>query len=190
MIEKLPEGHIIKTMIQEHEQILCVLDELTQISNRLSDTDPVQVEKLMSQCNQLTIKLIMAEPHHKREEDVLFIEMEKYGIIGPTQVMRSEHDKIRKLKHQLKEETASYDNTWNLKVSDITWLIDRLCNTLRTHIKKENTILYPLALRVITDDLTWEQMKLKCDQIGYCCFCPYEKEKMEPQELINNPEII
>ena len=76
MIENLPEGHIIKTMFQEHEQILGVLDDLTQISNKLSDTDPVQGEKLMSKCNQLAIKLIMAEPHHKREEDVLFIEME------------------------------------------------------------------------------------------------------------------
>ena len=190
MIEKLPEGHIIKTMVQEHEQILGVLDDLTQVSNKLSDTDPVQVEKLMSKCNQLAVKLIMAEPHHKREEDVLFIEMEKHGIIGPTQVMRSEHDEMRKLKHQLKEKTASNDTTWNLKVSDITWLIDQLCNTLRSHIEKENTILYPLALRAITDDLTWKEMKLKCDQIGYCCFCPHKKEKTETQELINNPEMI
>jgi len=190
MIEKLPEGHIIKTMVQEHEQILGVLDDLTQVSNKLSDTDPVQGEKLMSKCNQLAVKLIMAEPHHKREEDVLFIEMEKHGIIGPTQVMRSEHDEMRKLKHQLKEKTASNDTTWNLKVSDITWLIDQLCNTLRSHIEKENTFLYPLALRAITDDLTWKEMKLKCDQIGYCCFCPHEKEKTETQELINNPEMI
>ena len=80
MFESLPEGHVIKTMFKEHKQILGVLDELTQISNNISDTDSVQGLKLMSQCNQLAVKLIMAEPHHKREEDVLFIEMEKYGV--------------------------------------------------------------------------------------------------------------
>ena len=190
MFESLPEGHVIKTMFKEHKQILGVLDELTQISNNISDTDSVQGLKLMSQCNQLAVKLIMAEPHHKREEDVLFIEMEKYGVSGPTQCMRHEHDEMRKLKHQLKEKTDRYDTTWNLKASDITLLIDQLCNTLRSHIEKENTILYPLALREITDEITWEKMRIKCDQIGYCCFCPHETEKTEPHKLKNSPEMV
>jgi hypothetical protein len=46
--------------------------------------------------------------------------------------------------------------------------------TLRAHIEKENNILYPMALQCITDDKKWEEMKIKCDDIGYCCFCPTE----------------
>ena len=29
-----------------------------------------------------------------------------------------------------------------------------------------------MALQSITDDTKWEEMKIKCDEIGYCCFYP------------------
>ena len=35
MIEQLPDGHIIKTMVKEHDHILAMLDELTDIAHRL-----------------------------------------------------------------------------------------------------------------------------------------------------------
>ncbi len=46
--------------------------------------------------------------------------------------------------------------------------------TLRDHIFKENNILYPMAVQVILEPEKWADMKLKCDEIGYCCFTPSE----------------
>ena len=61
-----------------------------------------------------------------------------------------------------------------IKKNRVSQLISELCMTLRAHIEKENNILYPMALQCITDDKKWEEMKIKCDDIGYCCFCPTE----------------
>ncbi len=42
-----------------------------------------------------------------------------------------------------------------------------LSRALREHIKKENSILYPLALEIISPS-EWIDIKDKCDRIGYC----------------------
>ena len=44
-------------------------------------------------------------------------------------------------------------------------------NLLSSHFFKENTILFPTALQVITDD-EWKEIRNEFDEIGYCCFTP------------------
>ena len=41
---------------------------------------------------------------------------------------------------------------------------------LRDHIFKENYILYPSSLEVIEEKEVWDDMKKRCDEIGYCSF--------------------
>ena len=172
MIEQLPEGHIIKTMVTEHEHILAMLDELQEITLQLSDDNQNNGMAFMNRANELAVKIIGAEPHHEREEEVLFPAMEEKGISGPTQVMRMEHEVMRKMKHDLKSETENSDKDWPVRVEKVSQLISELCSMLRQHIDKENNILYPMALQSITEVTQWEEMKVRCDEIGYCCFCP------------------
>ena len=172
MFEQLPEGHIIKTMVKEHEHILAMLDELQEITLQLSGDDQNNGRAFMVRANELAVKIIGAEPHHQREEQVLFQTLEEVGISGPTQVMRMEHEMMREMKHDLKSETENIDEDWSVRVEKVSRLIFELCSTLRQHIDKENNILYPMALHSITDVAKWEEMKVRCDEIGYCCFCP------------------
>jgi hypothetical protein len=61
-----------------------------------------------------------------------------------------------------------------------------LCSLLPSHFFKENNILFPAALQVVTVD-EWEEVRKEFDEIGYCCFTPSqatvamvsEKAKME-----------
>ena len=181
MFEELNDGHVIKTMFTEHEHILTILDELQILGEQLSSQDHSNNEKLLPQINQLSIKLISAEPHHQREEDVLFPALELLGIIGPPHVMKQEHGLIRNLKHQLKKETVGFGNNWKGQVNSLSYLIIELCDTLRQHIHKENHILYPMAIQAITEDSQWDKMKIKCDEIGYCCFCPNDNQIIHPE---------
>ena len=112
MFEELNDGHVIKTMFTEHEHILTILDELQIIGEQLTSQDHSNNEKLLLQINQLSIKLISAEPHHQREEDVLFPTLETRGIIGPPQVMKQEHVVIREMKHHLKRKTKGISKNW------------------------------------------------------------------------------
>jgi len=172
MINQLNDGHVIKTMMKEHEHILIILDELEELGLLLSDTDEKNYAGIVFKINQLTRKIISAEPHHKREEEVLFPVLKNKGALGPTQHMEMEHEIMREIKHKLKEETNTIDENLNEKLANISSLINELCNILKQHIYKENTVLYPLALNLISDESIWIKMKNKCDEIGYCCFCP------------------
>jgi hypothetical protein len=185
MIENLQDGHMIDTMVKEHKHILSMLDELQNIALQLSDDDQDNGITLMHRANELAAKIIGAEPHHQREEEVLFTAMEELGISGPTQVMRMEHEVMREMKHDLKSETERSDRDWSVQVAKVCQLISALCSNLRQHIDKEDNILYPMALQSITDAAKWEEMKARCDEIGYCCFCPTETKDLDTSPVNN-----
>ena len=103
MINQLNDGHVIKTMMKEHEHILIILDELEELGLLLSDTDEKNYARIVFKINQLTRIIISAEPHHKREEEVLFPVLKDKGAVGPTQHMEMEHEIMREIKYKLKE---------------------------------------------------------------------------------------
>ena len=114
-------------------------------------------------------------------ELVLFPAIEEKGVFGPPRIMRMEHEQLRKTKHTIHDlvSTSFTDNFCTLKQT-LDLAINSLVTSLSQHIQKENEILYPMALRVITDEREWNEMKAACDKIGYCCFDPNKtKEESE-----------
>lgn len=122
---------------------------------------------------QLATSLLDAENHHKREEDILFPELEKRNITGPTRIMRMEHDDLRAKKKMLKE-TAQKASTmdFNECKSKLDDVAKHIVFELRDHIYKENYILYPTAIDAIKENSLWDEMKEKSNVIGYCPFTP------------------
>lgn len=171
---KIEPGHVLDTLIAEHEEIKGFLTQLEEINFN------IQKLKRADEDRMLTSKLIIvaenlldAENHHKREEDVLFPEMEKRNITGPTRIMRMEHDELRARKRLLKETAEKVDimdfDTYKAKVDEAAKYI---VFNLRDHIYKENYILYPTAFDAIQDKELWKDMKNRCDKVGYCSFTP------------------
>jgi DUF438 domain-containing protein len=172
--EKLPAGHVIDTLIREHDMILGFLEELEDTNRAIQkmdnyNTSAPEFDKL----KHLADHLLGAEKHHQREEEVLFPEVEKRGLTGPPHIMKLEHEQLRDYKRELKElaELAKRVNFRDFKEG-----LDRISKvivmTLRDHIFKENNILYPAALEMISEQQLWRQMRDLCDKIGYCCFTP------------------
>lgn len=171
---KIEPGHVIDTLIAEHEKIKEFLTQLEEINLKIQklkapDEDRILTSKLLI----VAENLLDAENHHKREEDVLFPELEKRSITGPTRIMRMEHDELRKRKRMLKEMASNVDNmdfdTYKARVDETAKYI---VFNLRDHIYKENYILYPTALDAIQEKDLWEDMKKRCDKVGYCGFTP------------------
>lgn len=171
---RISQGHVLDTLISEHEKLKDFLTELEQINfdiQKLSskEENPQLIEKLL----EVAENILDAENHHKREEDVLFPELEKREITGPPRIMRIEHDELRTRKRILKE-TAQ-----NVKEMDFDAFKEKVDTAakyivfnLRDHIYKENYILYPTALDALKDKALWDDMKKRCDKIGYCGFTP------------------
>ena len=172
----LEVGHVVNTLLVEHDNILEFLTRLEELNSEVQKLDSMNGNEQYVDELKVTIdNIIGAEPHHKREEYVLFKELESNEITGPTRIMRMEHDDLRAKKREIREllnciEYVPFDD-FQERLQDLT---SYLIFNLRDHIFKENTILYPTALETLKDVELWEDMKKRCDEIGYCSFTPKE----------------
>lgn len=170
----LTPDHVLTTLIQEHDEILkrlARLEVLNSIIQKMEsfDNSSTVFEELLN----VAVEVIGAEPHHKREEDVLFPELEARGVTGPTRVMRMEHDLLRAKKKEIK---ALAENVETMNFIEFKTQLNEaakyLIFNLRDHIYKENHILYPSSIETLPDNNLWIAMKESCDKIGYCSFTP------------------
>ena len=172
----ISKGHILYTLIEEHELILGFLKELEEVTKTILSLDNYdESRKEFGKVTELIDNILNAEPHHKREEDVLFPELEGKGVTGPTRIMRLEHDDLRRKKKELKELSESVSNLdFKEYKRELKRLSNAICFEQQDHIFKENFILYPIALETINSESKWDNMKSECDKIGYCSFTPEE----------------
>ena len=173
---EIEPGHVVHTFIAEHDKILGFLTELEEINFKIQkleryDISVEEFEKLKT----VVDNILDAESHHKREEEVLFSEIEDRKITGPTRIMRMEHDDLRAKKKFLKQVAQEVSK---LEFSEFKEKVDETAKyiifNLRDHIFKENYILYPTAIESIKEKEIWKDMKKRCDKIGYCGFTPKE----------------
>lgn len=172
--KKIEPGHMLDTLIVEHEKIKEFLSEIEAVNFLIQKLESYEADpELFEKMAELAHNLLEAENHHKREEDVLFPELEKRNITGPTRIMRMEHDDLRAKKRSLKE-TAEKASTMDFKecISKLDDVAKHIVFELRDHIYKENYILYPTAIDALKENSLWEEMKEKSDVIGYCPFTP------------------
>ncbi|WP_026889414.1 DUF438 domain-containing protein [Clostridium beijerinckii] len=171
---KIEPGHVVYTFIEEHDKILGFLTELEEINSKIQklesyDSNLIEFQELI----KVVDNILDAENHHKREEEVLFAEMEDRKITGPTRIMRMEHDDLRAKKRFLKQIAIEVSQ---LEFTEFKEKVDETAKyiifNLRDHIFKENYILYPTAVEAINDKDVWNDMKARCDEIGYCSFTP------------------
>lgn len=165
--------HPIHTLMEEHKVILGNLKKLKELVEAFKSKESFKnSEAKLEELKEVSHELIEAEKHHQREEDVIFPSLEKQGITEPPEIMRQEHVEFRKRKESLYKlaqnaETLPYKE-FLTKLTDHGLFIAK---ELDSHIYKEDNILYQLALQVVPKS-EWDEIKRKCDEIGYCCFTP------------------
>jgi len=96
--------------------------------------------------------------HFKKEEDILFPEFEqKTGIVmGPTQVMRMEHNQARELLKRMEEALERRNKEEFLSLGESLMIL------IQQHNMKEEQILYPMS----DQNLNSDEMVSKMAQLG------------------------
>ena len=169
----LASGHPISILMEEHRIMLERANRLKTLVGMISEAcDVVYVGDVLKELQNVVHEFVDSEKHYLREENVLFPTIEKHGITEPPAIMWMEHDKIREIKKKL----ASLVEKWNtMAFSDfkaqLSVAAEPLCGILPSHFYKENNILFPAALNVVTDS-EWEEIRREFDEVGYCCFTP------------------
>lgn len=177
----LDNSHPVKILMEEHNILLKLALELKELSYFLVKSNNIP-EKEMEKLKSIIHQFKDSESHYVREENVLFPYLEKHGITQPPMIMWSEHQEIRKIKNQLYNLVENVSHLQKMEffkeLKDLSVKIEAL---LQSHFLKENNVLFPASLKVITQE-EWIEIKNGFAEIGYCCFTPQVKENVEHKE--------
>jgi len=170
--EVAPESPV-NILMEEHKILLQLLEKLSILSNKVQQApDASSIREEISQMSQIANDLLDAENHYLREENVLFPILEKHGVTEPPAIMWMEHNQIREKKKQLRNLLNNYSSMnfqeFKTQLAETTQFLN---NVLSSHIFKENNILLPTALRVVTEQ-ELKDVRREFDEIGYCGFTP------------------
>jgi hemerythrin-like domain-containing protein len=105
--------------------------------------------------------------HHAKEEDILFVRLEKVGFspkAGPVAVMLLEHDQSRGFISKLENANERYAAGNKNAIAEIVENARVYAALLRQHIRKEDMVLYPMAENALGDAVI-EQMQPEFDRV-------------------------
>lgn len=152
LVEKINETMMkaIEILMKEHDSILKMI-EITQNIFRKPEGE-FNIEHVRNVID--FIKNFADKYHHMKEEDVLFKEMEEYGMPkegGPIGVMLTEHDQGRFFVKNAAEAVENYQNGDHNAYEIMRNHLLSYCELLTNHIHKENFILYPMAEKILPE---------------------------------------
>jgi hypothetical protein len=166
-------GHPIHTLMEEHKILLQFADKLKNTAGKIKGANSFATAgESMERLSHIAKHFKESEKHYVREENVLFPYLEKHGITHPPAIMWAEHNDIREEKKKLyklveTKESMSFEEF----AKELEELAKSTEDMLSSHFYKESNILFPAALKVISED-EWREIKKQCDELGYCCFTP------------------
>lgn len=181
----VPKGHPIHTLMAEHALLMEYADELQSLVNAITkgvrETKPEFLERI----RQLIGFFVESESHYLREENTVFPGVEKHGLTGPPSAMWSEHQEIHAVEKTLFGLNSESDSGLidNLKVMSEVSL--SLANMLASHFNKENSILFPAAMRLFSEQ-EWDTIVQDFDDIGYCSYSIRPMGKGKPTKAVSD----
>lgn len=169
----VPPGHPIYILLAEHKYVKGVVEELLLILPRIKRAK-VPSEMEFEKIEELVAHLREYEKHKVREENSLFPYLEKHGIAQPPAIMWAEHNEQRE---HIKTVTRILKGKGNIDFQELRTKILLSLETLARHIPahfyKEENILFPTSLRLISPE-EWDKIKSSMNDLGYCYFTPIE----------------
>ncbi|OPJ65276.1 PAS domain-containing protein [Clostridium oryzae] len=148
----LPEGHPIKTYLDEVAAIRRVLSDMKKQLN---------MKFIENQWAELYDRLSEIDIHFSRKQNQLFPDLEKKGFDKPSKVMwtldNNIKDIIRKAKEYLKEG----------KDEEFLKLQQEVIEMVEDMMVKEEEVLFPTSMDLLSDE-DFVQMRRGDDEIGYC----------------------
>ena len=155
----------------EHDAILKMLDATEQVAQRAERGEKIPAEVLTDLLE--FFRLFADRCHHGKEEDLLFPLLRKKGIPGeggPIGMMLYEHEQGRSLIRQMAEAVEAYQSGQATAGTAWAKAARGYTDLLRSHINKENNVLFPMADRVLAAgeqaSLAEEFERLEVEKMG------------------------
>ena len=161
------EAHPVNFFKAENREIEKITAPMKGLVQKAGERDPGEFR---DQASELLEKLKDVELHYVRKEQILFPYLERYGFMGPTQVMWGKHNEIRDLFKKAQSELSSLSSS-----QDVEKFIEEALNPLVEEVDgmifKEENILFPTSLEKLqTED--WVEVLKESEQVGYAFIEP------------------
>lgn len=171
-------GHPVDVFKQENVALLQVASQATALLEAIEQASDEAYQGLRLKLLGTFNELMDVDKHYQRKEYLLFPYLEKNGITGPPKVMWGKHDEIRE---QLKG-CIELLRSSELKKSDLIDVKDLIftpvLKSLTDMTKKEEDILFPMSLDVLTLE-DWWQIHRQTLEFGFTLYDPQEEWKPE-----------
>jgi hemerythrin-like domain-containing protein len=137
--------------MHEHQIILMVLDAAGRKAEQIEQEGAAgvpQVDQMLDFFRNFADRC-----HHAKEEDLLFVKMEKRGVPvegGPIGVMLREHDEGRRRLKAVADALPGATNEDPVALAAVSENLGAYTRLLRAHIGKEDKVLYPMADKLLT----------------------------------------
>ena len=167
---RLPNYHILRKVMAEHEMLRCFLADLEDVAQRIGDASglsPTSDEIML--LNHIAEHLSSLEEHLGREDDVLYPAFKEHGWDSLFSRIESEHTYIKMATNDLLKLIMVFDkmpfDTFKKKLLSI---VRYLCPLFLEHLFHEDRVLFPLVVFTIDDEKLWQRLRRVCNEIGYC----------------------
>ncbi len=156
---------------KEHQAILKMVKASETVAQRLRKGEKISPETLAT--FEDFFGTFADQCHHGKEEDILYPLLEARGVPkagGPLGVMFDEHEQGRALVRQMRQASASHAS--KAEGSAETWAnaAEEYGTLLRSHIFKEENVLFPMAERVLSgselNHVAEDFERLEVDKMG------------------------
>ena len=137
-------------LMEEHRIIERMLGDLETASARLAGGAPVRPGFFLDAAE--FVKGFADGCHHRKEEGVLFPAMEAAGVAregGPIGVMLAEHEEGRRLTGAMRAAAEKLEAGSIAFRGEVVRNAQAYAALLRQHIAKEDTVLFPMADRLL-----------------------------------------
>jgi len=151
---KLMKANVTQVMVDEHKLILRMI-ALVEKNTELLEQGKFRNWQFYLDAVDF-IRNYADRFHHAKEEDVLFAELIKNGMPekqSPIEAMHMEHDQGRAYVRAMEEAAQKALDGETGQAAIIAENAKGYAALLRGHIEKEDDILYPLAERVLPEDV-------------------------------------
>ena len=142
----------ILILMKEHEEGLRYLKQLKEAAEQIK-TNGFSFEAFENLAQAIRYIDIEIRRHNENEEKYLFPLMERH-LNGSSEVMRSEHRELWRAFNSLRtcvkdvEDMKIYATT----IRDLVRCSESIVELLTSHITKENDVLFPMAIRILTKE--------------------------------------
>jgi DUF438 domain-containing protein len=151
----IPEGHPVDVFKQENLELKKVTEKTRNLLGSVDNVPKGNFDNFRNVLLSCFNDLMDIDKHYQRKEYLVFPYLEKREITGPPKVMWGKHDEIR---DQLKGCIALLKES-ELKKGDLVESLELIyypvVKALDDMVQKEEEILFPMAMDVITEEEWW-----------------------------------